>query len=276
MNPVASVPTESSVRDPLARIKARNPEARPEVLLRDVDSAKIPRHVAIIMDGNGRWASSRGFPREFGHRAGAAAVRQAVTRAGELGIEIVTLYSFSMENWRRPAQEIEALMLLCRTYLEGEEAELVGKGIRFRVIGERTGLPEPVIEAIRRVEEATAANTRATLCLAINYGSRHEIASAARSLAMDAAAGRLDPTTICERDVEARLFTAGLPDPDLLIRTGGELRVSNFLLWQISYTEMHVTDTLWPDFAPADLDEAVREYARRTRRFGALSEPDHA
>lgn len=276
MNPVASVPTESSVRDPLARIKARNPEARPEVLLRDVDPAKIPRHVAIIMDGNGRWASSRGFPREFGHRAGAAAVRQAVTRAGELGIEIVTLYSFSMENWRRPAQEIEALMLLCRTYLEGEEAELVGKGIRFRVIGERTGLPEPVIEAIRRVEEATAANTRATLCLAINYGSRHEIASAARSLAMDAAAGRLDPTTICERDVEARLFTAGLPDPDLLIRTGGELRVSNFLLWQISYTEMHVTDTLWPDFAPADLDAAVREYARRTRRFGALSEPDHA
>ncbi len=260
----------------LARIVARNPEADPRTLLPDVDPRRIPRHVAIIMDGNGRWAQARGFPREFGHRNGARAVREVVEHAGRLGVECVTLYSFSLENWKRPASEIEALMLLCRVYLEGEEQELVRKGIRFRVIGRRGGLPGAVVEAIERVERATSAGTRGTLCLAINYGARAELADAARTLAADVAAGRLRPEDVDEGTLAARLYAPDLPDPDLLIRTAGEMRVSNFLLWQISYAELHVTPVLWPDFGAADLDEAVRTFAARTRRFGDVREGGHA
>ncbi|CAG0974642.1 undecaprenyl diphosphate synthase [Phycisphaerales bacterium] len=253
----------------LARIKARNPEADPAGLLPDVSPARIPRHIAIIMDGNGRWAQARGFPREFGHRSGAAAVREVVEHAGRLGVEVVTLYSFSMENWKRPAREIEALMQLCRTYLEGEEEELRRKGIRFRVIGRRKALPAPVVEAIERVEASTASGTRGTLCLAINYGSRAEIADAARAIAEEVRSGKLSIEQVDEAALESRLYTTGLPDPDLLIRTAGEMRVSNYLLWQISYAEIYVTGTLWPDFGAKDLDEAIRDYARRERRFGA-------
>jgi undecaprenyl diphosphate synthase len=260
----------------LARIVARNPEADPRGLLPDVDPRRIPRHVAIIMDGNGRWAQARGFPREFGHRNGARAVREVVERAGRLGIECVTLYSFSLENWKRPASEIEALMHLCRVYLEGEEAELVRKGIRFRVIGRRAGLPGEVAEAIERVERATRDGTRGTLCLAINYGARAELADAARAMARDVAAGRLRPEDVDEGALAARLYAPDLPDPDLLIRTAGEMRVSNFLLWQISYAELHVTPVLWPDFGAADLDGAVRAFAARTRRFGDVREGVHA
>lgn len=253
-----------------AGMRARNPEADPLRLLPDVHPGKIPRHVAIIMDGNGRWAQARGFPREVGHRAGAVSVRTVVEHAGRLGIEYVTLYSFSLENWKRPAGEIAALMQLCLVYLAGEEEALRRKSIRLRVIGRREGLPAEVVEAIDRVTRSTAGGTRGTLCLAINYGSRAEIVDAARSLAADAAAGRLVPQAIDERALESRLYTAGMPDPDLLIRTAGEMRVSNYLLWQISYAELHVTPVLWPDFGAADLDEAVRAYAARTRRFGAL------
>ncbi|GJQ28447.1 MAG: isoprenyl transferase [Phycisphaerae bacterium] len=275
-----TVPTQADLDAPgqaaLERIRARNPGADPRGLLPDVNPARLPRHVAIIMDGNGRWATARGFPREFGHRNGAATVRAVVRHAGRLGVEAITLYSFSLENWKRPAAEVEALMQLCRVYLEGEERELVSEGIRFRVIGRRDGLPAPVVEAIERVERATAANTRATLCLAINYGSRDEIVGAARRLAGEVAAGALTPAQITESVLAERLDTAGLPDPDLLIRTAGEMRLSNFLLWQVSYAEIVVTPTLWPDFRAADLDAAIREYASRTRRYGAVDEASHA
>lgn len=263
---------DAAARAAIAAMRARNPDADPQRCLPDVHPARIPRHVAIIMDGNGRWAQARGFPREFGHRSGAASVRDVVTRAGDLGIEAVTLYSFSMENWKRPAAEIDALMLLCCAYLEGEEQEMLRKGIRFRVIGRRAGLPARVVESIERVERATATNRRATLCLAINYGGRDEIARAAASAARDVAEGRLDPSSIDEATIASRLDTAGLPEPDLLIRTAGEMRLSNFLLWQVSYAEIVVTSTLWPDFGAANLDAAVREFAARRRRFGAIDE----
>ena len=231
---------------------------------------RIPRHVAIIMDGNGRWAKQRGFPREMGHRHGAMAVRGVVEECGNLGIEVVTLYSFSLENWKRPKQEIEALMGLCLAYLEGEEEELKRKGIRFRVLGRREGVPAPVLEAIDRVTEVTAGGTRGTLCLAINYGARAEITDAARWLAREVKAGRMQPDQIDENTVSGCLYTAGLPDPDLLIRTAGEMRVSNYLLWQISYAELHITDVLWPDFGLEHLHAAIRDYAGRNRRFGAV------
>ncbi|MCE7972823.1 MAG: di-trans,poly-cis-decaprenylcistransferase [Leptolyngbya sp. PLA1] len=225
------------------------------------------------MDGNGRWAQSRGMPREMGHQAGAASVRAVVEHAGDLGIEYVTLYSFSLENWKRPAEEVRALMQLCLAYLAAEEQDLIRRKIRFRVIGRREGLPGEVCDAIARVTASTAAGTRGELCLAINYGSRAEITDAVRALAADVGAGRLAPEAIDERLIASRLYTAGMPDPDLLIRTAGEMRVSNYLLWQISYSELHVTPVLWPDFGPANLDAAVREYAMRDRRFGGLSSP---
>lgn len=251
-------------------IRARNPKADPLGRLPDVHPTRLPRHIAIIMDGNGRWATARGLPRSIGHQAGAASVRTIVEECGLLGIEVLTLYSFSMENWKRPRDEVQALMELCLAYLAAEEPELVRHKIRFRVVGRRNGLPPEVIRAIERVETSTQACTRATLCLAINYSSRAEIADAARSLCADVAAGRLHPADINEEALAGRLYTAGLPDPDLLIRTAGEMRVSNFLLWQISYAELHVTPALWPDFGVAHLHEAIRDYSRRNRRFGGI------
>lgn len=256
----------------LASILARNPDADPAGLLPDVPPSRIPRHIAIIMDGNGRWATRRGLPREDGHQAGAKSVRSIVEHAGRLGVECVTLYSFSLENWKRPRHEVEALMQLCLLYLASEEQELVRRSVRFRVIGRREGLPVPVVDAIQRVTDSTARGTRGTLCLAINYGSRAEITDAARAIASEVAAGRLSPADVTENVLEAHLGTAGLPDPDLLVRTAGESRLSNFLLWQISYAEIHVTPTLWPDFRPSHLDDAIRDYSRRVRRFGAVGE----
>lgn len=255
------------------RMRRRCPKADPMALLPDVHPARIPRHIAIIMDGNGRWAQARGFPRIFGHRNGARVVREVVDQAGRLGVEALTLYSFSMENWKRPAEEIEALMMLCLTYLDGEREAMVRERIRFKVIGRREGLPAPVVEAIERAESLTRANEGPVLCLAINYGSRAELTDAARAIARDVAAGTLSPESVDERAIASRLYTADLGDlaePDLLIRTAGEMRVSNFLLWQISYAELHVTDVYWPDFSAADLRAAIRDYASRNRRFGGL------
>ena len=240
-------------------------------LAEGIDAARVPRHVAIIMDGNGRWAEQRGFPRAFGHRNGVRSVRDVLRAANALGVQIVTLYSFSSENWKRPGEEIEALMQLCVLYCEGERDELHQENVRVRVIGRRDGLPEPVLEALDRLQEATAACTGTTLCLAINYGSRDEIVDAARSLAESVRAGELEPEEIDSELFSARLYTAGLPDPDLLIRTGGDFRVSNYLLWQISYAELYVTPALWPDFGEAAFAEAIRCYQARDRRFGGLN-----
>lgn len=242
----------------------------PGAVLPDVPRDRIPRHVAIIMDGNGRWAEARGLSRSEGHRAGAKSVRAVMRACKPLGIEYLTLYSFSTENWRRPREEIDALMELCVLYCRSEQASLVEEGIRVRVIGERAGLPAHVRGALEDVEGATQHLTGPTLVLAINYAGRAEIVSAARRIAEDAIAGRLAPSEIDERLVASRLHTAGVPDPDLLVRTAGEMRVSNFLLWQISYAEIHVTRTLWPDFGHADLHAAIRDYACRQRKFGAL------
>lgn len=271
--PVAD--TSPFANDPAAArrveaMRARFPAADPLGRLPDVHPEKIPRHVAIIMDGNGRWAMERGFPRIFGHRMGAAAVREVLDEAGLLGIECVTLYSFSLENWKRPKEEVDALMLLCTTYLDGERQELVRKGLRFRAIGRREGLPEAVVGAIEATERATASCTGPVLALAINYGARAELVDAARSLARDAAKGAIRPEDIDESLVASRLATAGLPDPDLLVRTAGEMRVSNFLLWQISYAEIVVSKAYWPDFGREQLRGAIREYASRSRRFGGL------
>ncbi|HBS29597.1 MAG TPA: hypothetical protein DEB06_09155 [Phycisphaerales bacterium] len=247
-----------------------SPQADPTAHLPGVHPCRVPRHIAIIMDGNGRWAESRGFPRLFGHRNGAAAVRRTIGEAGRLGVEVLTLYSFSIENWTRPAEEVRALMSLYLQYMEGERDELVRHNIRLRQIGRRDGLPPEALAALDRTLEATARCTGPTLCLAVNYGSRAELADAARAIARAARDGTLDPDAIDERTISDHLTTAGLPDPDLLIRTAGEMRVSNFLLWQISYAELFVTDVLWPDFAEEHLREGVRAYAARRRRFGGL------
>jgi len=254
------------------RINARFPEARPEVLLPDVHPARIPRHVAVIMDGNGRWAQERGFPRIFGHRNGTAAVRTAIETCVQVGIEVLTLYSFSSENWARPSDEIKALMSLCVDYCEGERDALREHNIRVRVIGRRTGMPEEVIEALDTLERTTAECTGLTLCLAINYGARDEIVDAVRDIAKRVQAGEVEPDAIDQQLVADSLYTHDLPDPDLLIRTGGDLRVSNYLLWQISYSEIFVTQTYWPEFDQASWLDAVRDYARRQRRFGGLAE----
>lgn len=227
-----------------------------------------PLHVAVIMDGNGRWARARGLPRSLGHREGAKAVRRAVEAACELGVGYLTLFGFSSENWSRPAQEIGDLMDLLRFYLRREIADLHNDGIRFRVIGDRSQLSADIVTLIENGERLTAANTRMVLTVALSYGGRHELTGAVRRIAEDVAAGRLDPAAIDENLVASRLDTSYLPDPDLLIRTSGEKRISNFLLWQIAYTEFIFLDVLWPDFSRQHLEAALNEFARRDRRFG--------
>ena len=234
-----------------------------------LDPLPPPTHVAIIMDGNGRWAKARGLPRIAGHRAGAEAVRRTLTAAVELGIKYLTLFGFSSENWKRPADEVSALMGLLRHYIRGEIAELHRNGVRLRVIGDRAKLPADVVGMIDNAEKLTAGNDRLNLSIALSYGGRAEIALAARRLAEDVASGRLAPGAIDEDMVAARLLTAGIPDPDLLIRTSGEQRISNFLLWQTAYAELVFTPTLWPDFAKGDLEKAVRDFHGRDRRYGA-------
>lgn len=228
-----------------------------------------PAHVAIIMDGNGRWAMARGLPRVAGHRQGAEAVRRAVRSAGELGIGYLTLFGFSSENWRRPAAEVEDLMGLLRYYLRREIAELHGNQVRVRVIGDRTRLADDIVALIENAERLTAGNSGLALTIALSYGSRHEIAEAARRIAEQAASGQIDPSQIDEDMVSGHLQTAGLPDPDLIIRTSGEKRISNFLLWQAAYAEFVFLDTLWPDFSSEHLEAAIREFQGRERRYGA-------
>jgi len=233
-----------------------------------IEPSRVPRHVAVIMDGNGRWAQAHGLPRIWGHREGAARVREVVERCGELGVAYLTLYSFSSENWQRPPEEIHQLMVLCVAYLDGEQQRLVDEGVRLRVIGRRGGLPAEVVEAIERVEHATRDCTSGNLTLAINYGGRAEIADAARAIADKVRSGEVLPGEVDEAMVGRHLYTADLPDPDLLIRTAGERRLSNYLLWQISYAEIYVSEVPWPRFDAAHFDRAILDYASRTRRFG--------
>jgi undecaprenyl diphosphate synthase len=235
----------------------------------DKSSGRVPpAHVAIIMDGNGRWAKARGLPRIQGHRRGAEAVRRTLTAAAELGISYLTLFGFSSENWKRPSDEVDDLMSLLRVYLRGEIAELHRQGVRVRIIGDRTRLAPDIVTLIVNAEQLTAENSRLNLIVALSYGGRHDIVQAARRLAAEAAAGRLAPDRIDEAQFAAQLYTAGIPDPDLLIRTSGEQRISNFLLWQTAYTELVFVDTLWPDFGASDLEKAVREFHGRDRRYG--------
>ena len=227
-----------------------------------------PTHVAVIMDGNGRWAAAREMNRAAGHRQGAEAAMEAVTSAVELGVSYLTLYGFSSENWNRPAHEIDELMGLLRRYLREKVEELDRQGVRILFIGDRARLAGDIVALAETAEQRTRGNTRLTLVLAVSYSGRQEIARAARRLARKAAAGDMDPETIDEATLAGELFTANIPDPDLVIRTSGEQRISNFLLWQSAYAELVFVDTLWPDFAREDFISAVREFQRRERRFG--------
>ena len=233
------------------------------------NSPPSPVHVAVIMDGNGRWAKARKLPRAAGHRQGAEAVRGAVRSAVDLGVSYLTLYGFSNENWSRSETEISDLMGLLRFYLRREVADLDREGVRIRFIGNRERLAEDIISLIEMAERRTRRNTRLTLVIAVSYGGRQEIAHAARTLAHRAAAGEIDPDDIDDAALGRSLYTHNIPDPDLLIRTSGEQRISNFLLWQCAYSELVFIDTLWPDFSREDFEAAVREYHRRERRFGA-------
>jgi undecaprenyl diphosphate synthase len=231
---------------------------------------RLPRHVAIIMDGNGRWARQRGLPRFAGHRAGAKTVRTVVEECARLGLQQLTLYSFSTENWNRPAEEVSLLMDLYVEYMRSQRQLLIDNNIQFVQIGRREGLPAQVLEELQNTLDATKNNTGMTLCLAINYGSRTEITDAVRQIVQEIQSGKLSLAQVTEQAISDRLYTAGMPDPDLLIRTAGEMRVSNYLLWQISYAEFYVTETFWPEFTTDELYKALRDYAGRNRRFGGV------
>ncbi|HTE18731.1 MAG TPA: isoprenyl transferase [Armatimonadota bacterium] len=241
--------------------------------LAELEPSRIPRHIAIIMDGNGRWARQRGYPRVEGHRRGELAVRRVVELCGELGVEHLTLYTFSAENWRRSQEEVGALMRLIEVVARKEIGELHRKGVRLRVMGRLHELPQSLQDELQRDVALTRENTGLNLNLAINYGGRAEIVDAARRLAERVSMGVLRPDDITEEALARELYNPGMPDPDLLIRTGGEMRLSNFLLWQAAYSEIWVTNTLWPDFGRAELAEAVRSYQARERRFGGVLEP---
>ncbi len=230
------------------------------------ETVQVPRHIAIIMDGNGRWAAQRGWPRIKGHKAGVQTVERILEAASDAGIQHLSLYAFSTENWKRPALEVGALMSLLRMYLRMFVHQLAKKGIRFHHLGASEGMPAGILADMRTLEEATARNTGMTFHLAVNYGSRLELAQAARRCVEDG----LRPEAIDEGALSARLWTAGVPDVDLLIRTSGEHRISNFLLWQSAYAELYLTDLLWPDFGPAELQAALEDYAQRERRFGGI------
>ncbi len=232
----------------------------------------LPRHVAIIMDGNGRWAKQRMLPRTAGHQAGVSAVRKTVEHCAKLGIEVLTLFAFSSENWRRPAEEVSILMRLFDRALAQEAQRLHENGIRLRVIGDRGAFSPHLQHRIAETEKLTVENRRMTLLIAANYGGRWDITQAAKQLAIQVEQGQLTAAKIDEKLLASHLSFAGLPDPDLFIRTGGELRISNFLLWQMAYTELYFSEVLWPDFGEKELDKALEEYARRERRFGHTSE----
>ena len=230
----------------------------------------IPRHVAIIMDGNGRWARERMLPRPVGHRQGMKAVREVVEAALEVGVEVLSLFAFSQENWQRPAGEVSALMSLLEEYIQKEADELDAQGVRVVFLGDLDRLGTPQRGAVDRVMAQTTANSKLVLNLFISYGSRAEITRAARLLAEDVAAGQLKPAQVDEAALAGKLFTAGCPDPDLLIRTSGEMRISNFLLWQLAYTELHISPVLWPDFGRSELYGAILDFQNRDRRFGRV------
>ena len=253
---------------PLAEMmSAVTPGSVEESLIRQVDFERLPRHVAIIMDGNGRWAATRQLPRVEGHRAGIDAVRDTVETSARLGIDVLTLYAFSVENWKRPDTEISALMGLLQTYLRLELSTLLKNNIRFKVIGQPDRLSDEVRDELQMAEARTVTNTGMVFNIALSYGGRAEIVDAARQ----AIRAGVDPEALDERTFASFLYTAGQPDPDLLIRTSGELRVSNFLLWQIAYAEIWVTDALWPDFRARHLLEALIEYQKRDRRYGGVA-----
>ena len=232
---------------------------------------RIPQHVAIIMDGNGRWAEQRGFSRSDGHKHGLESLRAVVRGANELGVQWLTMYAFSLENWSRPKSEVESLMGLLEHYLETEIDEVMEKGIELRCIGRTDRLPPRIRDGVAAAVERTRGNREMHLIFALSYGGRAEIVDAARKLLRDAEQGNVDPERLDEKMFAAYLYDPEIPDPDLLIRTGAESRVSNFLLWQIAYSEIYMTDVMWPDFREADLERAVQEYQRRERRFGQTS-----
>jgi undecaprenyl diphosphate synthase len=245
--------------------------AADDLLARVNEHGAIPRHVAIIMDGNGRWARERMLPRPIGHRHGMKSVREVVEASIAAGIEVLSLFAFSQENWQRPAGEVSALMSLLEEYIQKEARELDEQGVRVAFLGDLDRLPPVQRGAVDRVMGLTAHNTKLVLNLFISYGSRAELVRAARLIAEDVAAGRLTPEQVDEAALSSRLFTAGCPDPDLLIRTSGEMRISNFLLWQLAYTELVISPVLWPDFGRAELYEAILDYQSRERRFGRVS-----
>jgi len=240
--------------------------------MENIDSNKLPRHIAIIMDGNGRWAKKHAMGRISGHKKGADAVREAVRACRELGIECLTLYAFSVENWMRPKTEVNGLMRLLDEFLHSEIEELLHNGIRLMTIGDMDALKKPLRQALQEAISKTAHNSAMILNLALSYGSRDEIVGAVKKVLVDCRAGRITPEDLNHELFSSYLNTAGLPDPDLLIRTSGEYRVSNFLLWQMAYTEFYFTDVLWPDFGREDLINAVSEYQKRERRFGLTSD----
>lgn len=243
------------------------PGSEEERLLQQLDFSRLPQHVAVIMDGNGRWAKKRKLPRIEGHRAGAKSVQEAVETCARLGIKYLTLYAFSKENWRRPKREVTTLWRLLEDYLKNEDKTLMENKFRLKVIGQRVDIPTRVRKELDRVEKMTESHDRLTIILALNYGGRSEIVDAVKKILEDKA---LRPEILDERTFSGYLYTAGIPDPDLMIRTSGEMRISNFLLWQMAYTELWITPQLWPDFNRKDMLQAILEYQKRERRFGDI------
>jgi len=244
------------------------PNSTDAKLLEAIDGARLPQHIAVIMDGNGRWAKKRGKPRIFGHRAGSESVKAIIDTCARLGIKAVTLYAFSTENWKRPKTEVSGLMQMLKKVLRRELAEVAASNIRFQAIGNIAGLAQDVQDELAFATEKTKENTGLVMCVALNYGGRAEIVEAARKAVVDAVGEGRSPEDISEADIERNLFTHGLPEVDLLIRTSGELRISNFLLWQLAYSEIYVTPTLFPDFRRTEIFNAIIEYQKRDRRFG--------
>ena len=238
----------------------------------DVPRERWPCHIAVIMDGNGRWAQKQGLPRVEGHRRGVASVRQTVEECARLGIDQLTLYCLSSENWKRPQSELDFLMHLLEQYMIEERSTIMEQNIVVRIIGRRDGIPDRVLGEMDKTIQMSADNTGTRICLAINYGGRGEMVDAVRRIAEEVSDGTLSPSNIGEQCLSDHLYTAGMPDPDLLIRTAGEMRISNFLLWQISYAELWVTDLCWPEFHEPDLHDAIRDFASRDRRFGGLNQ----
>ena len=236
----------------------------------NVTTKTVPAHLAIIMDGNGRWAQKRGLPRAMGHKKGAETVKEITRACGELGIKYLTLYAFSTENWQRPPEEVDTLMGLLRDYLKSDLKEIQENGVRIRFIGERYMLDSDIAGQMEKLEQETAANNKMTLCIALSYGSRQEIIAAARKIAAMAKAGQISPEDIDIKMFSDMLYTRDIPDPDLVLRTSGEQRVSNYLLWQLAYAELFFTPTLWPDFTKAELEAVLTDYSNRERRDGKV------